>query len=247
MNYTLGHRAQVHLEALRQNPYPGRGIVVGLDESGRLLVQICWLMGRHRDSRNRVYDRTADGRVVTAAANPKTLANTDNLIYTAMDDYGDYFVVSNGDQTDTIRDEWENSFYETLMTRTYESDRIKTPRITGIVTRRTSDDYHPIAEMAVIRKSRWSDGCERHFYTFSDLPKGVGFCLTTYAGDGEPPTPYHGEPFPLPLLGSPSQMMETIWEALDQNNRVAIAVKVISIKNGSIHIEIINKYEKVSA
>ena len=39
---------------LRQNVYPGRGIVVGKSTSGDL-VQVYWIMGRSANSRNRVF------------------------------------------------------------------------------------------------------------------------------------------------------------------------------------------------
>lgn len=38
---------------LRHNPYPGRGIVVGLSSGGDTLFMIYWIMGRSPASQNR--------------------------------------------------------------------------------------------------------------------------------------------------------------------------------------------------
>ncbi len=37
-------------EKIESNEYPGRGIVIGLNYSGRKVVQIYWVMGRSKNS-----------------------------------------------------------------------------------------------------------------------------------------------------------------------------------------------------
>ncbi len=50
-----GGLAEANFEKhLRQNAYPGRGIVLGKSTSGDL-VQVYWIMGRSANSRNRVF------------------------------------------------------------------------------------------------------------------------------------------------------------------------------------------------
>ena len=42
---------------LRDNPYPGRGIVLGRSGDDRCSVLAYFIMGRSANSRNRVFDR----------------------------------------------------------------------------------------------------------------------------------------------------------------------------------------------
>ena len=58
-------------------------------------------------------------------------------------------------------------------------------------------------------------------------PPGLGYALTTYEGDGDPLPPFRGEPRWLPLAGSPEAVLDDYWNALDADNRVALAVKAI--------------------
>ena len=61
-------------ELLRNNPYPGRGIVVG---RGRVYY---WIMGRSANSRNRIFVTTDDG-IRTEAHDPALLADPSLIIY----------------------------------------------------------------------------------------------------------------------------------------------------------------------
>ena len=64
-------QAEENLLALKANPYPGRGIIAGVDETGDHLVQIYWIMGRSENSRNRIFIQEQDGVLKTSPANPK--------------------------------------------------------------------------------------------------------------------------------------------------------------------------------
>ena len=45
-------------ELLANNTYPGRGIVLGLDETGENAVIVYFIMGRSVNSRNRIFEET---------------------------------------------------------------------------------------------------------------------------------------------------------------------------------------------
>ena len=45
---------------LNERPYPGRGIMLGATPSGKSAVAY-FIMGRSANSRNRVFEKTADG------------------------------------------------------------------------------------------------------------------------------------------------------------------------------------------
>ena len=48
-------------ELLKNNPYPGRGIALGRSADDRRTVMVYFIMGRSENSRNRVFEETADG------------------------------------------------------------------------------------------------------------------------------------------------------------------------------------------
>ena len=101
------------LTFLRENPYPGRGILVG---KGRVYY---FIMGRSANSRNRVFVKTEDG-IRTEAYDPALLTDPSLIIYHPVRRMGDALVVTNGDQTDTICQ--YGDFRKGLMTRKYEPD-----------------------------------------------------------------------------------------------------------------------------
>jgi IMP cyclohydrolase len=242
------NKAEMNLEVLRRNSYPGRGIVVGLDETGQYLVQVYWIMGRSANSRNRVfgYDKK-EGRLFTEAADPSQVKDPSLIIYNAMRETKSHWVVSNGRQTDAVVDSRED-FITTICGYAYEPDA---PNFTSRVTATSTWSIVPSSDtpgvlISILRKSPWSDACDRHFYEINDLGKGFGYCVTTYRGDGDPLPAFQGEPYLLPLRGDARFIADYYWtEVLNGENKVALAVKFIP-KSGPSEVTIRNKYEKVS-
>jgi hypothetical protein len=237
-------RPEENLKILAANPYPGRGISVGLDETGTRALQVYWIMGRSANSRNRVF--VADGPTLrTAAADPSKVQDPRLIIYNAMRELPKVSIVSNGDQTDTIYDAISSggSFVKGLESRTYEPDAPNnTARISAVSDLRSG---RLLTEISVIKKSPYADAAERQTFQYEAMPRGTGFTVTTYSGDGSPLPRFEGEPYLLPLAGSPKRVAETIWNALDPANRVSLAVKAIDIATGRSSIEIVNAYKAV--
>jgi len=239
----MTHETRRNLEALKNNPYRGRGIVVGLDETGRFLVQIYWIMGRSANSRNRVFASDA-GRLWTEAADPAKVADPSLIIYNAMRETKDLYVVTNGDQTDTIIEAAlaGEDFRQALNTRVYEPDAPNfTPRISAVCS---LSHGAPVAELAVLKKSPFGNGCDRHFFRYEQFSPGIGYCITTYLGDGNPLPSFRGEPLALPLEGDAQAIARTMWDALNAENRVSFAVKFIEIATGRSAIIVLNQYRK---
>lgn len=88
---------------LRANPYPGRGILLGRSADGQSAVAAYFIMGRSENSRNRVFVETEDG-IRTQAHDPSRMTDPSLIIYHPVRQVGRGLVVTNGDQTDTIRD-----------------------------------------------------------------------------------------------------------------------------------------------
>lgn len=236
--------AASNFKALSRNPYPGRGIVLGLNSKGDHLVQIYWIMGRSENSRNRVFE-SADGRLFTVAADPSKVKDPSLIIYNAMLEANGVYIVSNGAQTDDVYRSVRRGgdFEHGLRRQTYEPDSPNfTPRITGALEL----DSAKIAKISILRKSPWDDTCETHLHTYVSLGKGFGYCVTTYQGDGDPLPSFQGEPILLPLEGTMDQIAKKYWAALNPENRVSLAVKFIKIESGESSIKTINRFTKVS-
>ena len=86
---------------LSGNEYPGRGIVLGLNEAGDKAVVVYFIMGRSVNSRNRVFVEK-DGGIVTRAFDESKMVDPSLVIYAPVRVYKDDTIVTNGDQTDTV-------------------------------------------------------------------------------------------------------------------------------------------------
>jgi hypothetical protein len=237
--------AQANFAELNRNPYPGRGIVAGLDNTGKFLVQIYWIMGRSANSRNRVFRVDRDtGRLYTEAAEKAKMTDPSLVIYNAMRERGPHFIVSNGDQTDTVAESPLPSLYlnAALQERQYEPDAPNfTPRITATST---WDKDQPCVQMSILRKSAFGNACDRMHYAYTPHP-GFGHCITTYSGDGSPLPPFRGDPLLMPLTGNIEEVAAAYWDALNEENRVSLVVKFIQNWSNQSVVRIINKYSQV--
>ena len=199
------------LELLRTNSYPGRGIAVGKRSV------YYFIMGRSENSRNRVFVETEDG-IRTEAHDPAKLRDPSLIIYHPVRRTPMGLVVTNGDQTDTIRD--MGSFRKALMTREYEPDEPNwTPRISAIL--RGDGSF----ELSILK--RCGGRCLREFFSYEGCEEGRGFFISTYQGDGSPLPSLSGEPVEIDLPDP-----EAVWAALNPDNKVSLYTNV----NGSVRI-----------
>jgi IMP cyclohydrolase len=234
--------AQNLRERLAGNAYPGRGIVLGRSMGGEW-VQVYWIMGRSANSRNRVL-AWEDGVLRTRAANPSKMADPSLIVYSAMRASGRRYLVSNGAQTDALWAGMERGkgFVESLREWRHEPDAPHyTPRISGMI-----DLDREEAWLAIIRASPFGAGhSEQHFFRYQYVEPGYGYAITTYQGDGEPLPPFEGSPYLLTLEGEPGEAGARLWEALDEDNRISLAVRCIDPAGEEVRVEIINKYQSV--
>lgn len=233
------------MQLLSSNPYPGRGIVLGVDEAGENAVIIYFIMGRSVNSRNRVFEDTEDG-IITKAWDERKMVDPHLIIYAPVRDLGDgRTIVTNGDQTDTIRDFLRagKTFEDALRTRTFEDDQPNcTPRISGLVTVK---DGACAYQLSILKSDANDDtSVQRFFFDYPQPKAGVGHFLHTYQGDGAPLPSFAGEPEKVRLQGDIEQLALQTWNALDADNRVSLYVATISLKDGSSDSIIINKHEQ---
>ena len=199
------------IELLKNNSYPGRGIVVGKNRA------YYFIMGRSQNSRNRIFVETEDG-IRTEAFDPSKMTDPSLIIYHPVRRTEQGLIVTNGDQTDTIAN--AGDFRKALMTRKYEPDGPNyTPRISAMLY----DDGS--FEMSILKHK---DGhCLREFFCYEDCPQDKGYFISTYRGDGNPLPSFEGEPIEVDM---PSP--EEVWDALNADNKVSL----YSYDNGSVRI-----------
>ncbi len=220
---------------LLRNRYPGRGLVIGRGPSGAW-VQIYWIMGRSPNSRNRHF--VAEGGVLrTEPLDAAQVQNPELIIYEAMLELPGVFLVGNGDQVRTVADFLEagGMFDQALCTREREPDAPNyTPRISGML--RLLDLKCPVTLSILKANAANPDLTDRFTFRPSPPPPGFGYCLTTYSGDGNPLPSFSGDPLLLPCSGDARGILDTYWQALDEGNRVALAVKVIDGNETKIYL-----------
>ena len=199
------------LAFLKNNPYPGRGIAVGRDRV------YYFIMGRSENSRNRIFVETKDG-IRTEAFEPDKMKDPSLIIYHPVRRTAQGLIVTNGDQTDTIRD--FGDFHKALKTREYEPDEPNfTPRISAMLY----DDGS--FELAILKEK---DGrCLREFFCFEGIEEGKGVFLSTYQGPGSPLPSFTGEPMEIDM-----PTPEEVWDALNTENKVSLYANV----NGTVKI-----------
>ncbi len=233
--------AQQNLDLLGKNPYPGRGIVIGVSPDGQSFMQVYWIMGRSENSRNRIFAED-NGFVKTKAFDEKKLTDPSLIIYYPARHTGSAHIITIGDQTDTVFEALKNggSFEGALSTRTFEPDAPNfTPRISGIVD---LNDTTAVYRLSILKSVTGTDGgCSRNTFAFEKGIAGTGHCIHTYAGDGNPLPSFSGEPYAVPLFASIKETAETYWNHLNEENRVSLMVKKIDMKSGKSEITIINK------
>lgn len=225
-------------EILTGNAYPGRGIILGKTEDGEHSVVAYFIMGRSENSRNRIFSKTEDG-IRTEAFDPSKLEDPSLIIYHPVRKVGEDLVVTNGDQTDTVRDFLVKgeSFESALQTREFEPDAPHfTSRISGILQ---ADGNYKLS----ILKSADEKGsaCNRNTFSFEAL-SGVGHFIHTYQQDGNPLPAFSGEPKRVAIPNDFKEFSAMLWNSLNSDNKISLYVRFNNLKTGIVMEKLINKH-----
>ena len=227
-------------QLLKGNPYPGRGIVLGRSADNKYAVAAYFIMGRSENSRNRVFTVTEDG-IRTEAHDPSKMTDPSLIIYHPVRQVGDSLVVTNGDQTDTVRDGLlaGKTFASSLHTREFEPDGPNyTPRISGLISPDGS------FKLSILKSADGDPGCcLRYFYTYDRPLAGEGRFIHTYMGDGNPLPSFEGEPERVTLDAPNAEALaEQLWEALNEDNKVSLFVRYTDLESREYTQVIKNKF-----
>lgn len=218
---------------LSANEYPGRGVLIGKSEDGKKAVIVYFIMGRSENSRNRVFV-TEDKGIRTEAFDPAKLSDPSLIIYSPVRVLGDKTVVTNGDQTDTVYDFLKEgkTFEEALRTRTFEPDEPNyTPRISGEADVNGGELFY---KLSILKSANGNpDSVRRYFYEYNAPVNGRGHLIHTYKHDGNPIPSFEGEPVEVELKGDIDSLASSVWEGLNENNKVSLFVRYIDIASRS--------------
>ena len=228
-------------DELKNNAYPGRGIVLGKTPNGKYAAAAYFIMGRSENSRNRVFVEEGEG-IRTQAFDPSKLEDPSLIIYAPVRVLGNKTIVTNGDQTDTIYElmNQQLTFEQALRTREFEPDAPNyTPRISGIMKVDGSDYNYALS----ILKS--ADGnpesCNRFTFSYKNPVAGEGHFIHTYQCDGNPLPSFEGEPKKVAMSDDIDEFTSMLWESLNEDNKVSLFVRYINLETGKYETRIVNK------
>ena len=228
-------------QELKNNAYPGRGIVIGRSADGKYAVTAYFIMGRSSNSRNRVFVTEGEG-IRTEAFDPSKLEDPSLIIYAPVRVLGHDTIVTNGDQTDTIFDGIKagQTFEQSLRCREFEPDGPNfTPRISGVM--HVENGKYDFA-MSILKSN---DGdpecCNRYTFAYDNPKAGEGRFIHTYMSDGNPLPSFCGEPKTVEILDDMDAFTDMLWNSLNEDNKVSLFVRYIDIQSGEYRTRIINK------
>lgn len=226
---------------LKENAYPGRGIVIGKTGDGLQAVTAYFIMGRSENSRNRIFAEEGKG-IRTEAFDPSKLTDPSLIIYAPVRVLGNKTIVTNGDQTDTIYEGMDRqlTFEQSLRSREFEPDAPNyTPRISGVMhVENGSYNY----AMSILKSSDGNpEACNRYTFAYENPVAGEGHFIHTYMHDGNPLPSFEGEPKRVKIEGTIDEFTNMVWESLNPDNKVSLFVRFINIADGTYETRIVNK------
>ena len=228
-------------QELKENVYPGRGIVIGRSADGKKAVAAYFIMGRSSNSRNRIFVTEGEG-IRTQAFDPSKLEDPSLIIYAPVRVLGNKTIVTNGDQTDTIYDGMKGglTFEQSLRSREFEPDGPNyTPRISGVMEMESGKYGY---SMSILKSNTGNpDGCNRYTYSYENPAAGEGHFIHTYMHDGNPLPSFEGEPKLVEVKGDIEELTRQIWESLNEENKVSLFVRFIDMETGVYETRIVNK------
>ena len=234
------YRIHTPEELLKDNTYPGRGIIIGKTPDGKKAMTAYFIMGRSDNSRNRIFTEK-NGEVFTEPFDAAKVQDPSLIIYAAIRTYENNLIVTNGNQTDTIWDGLKDGkcFSCALESREFEPDGPNfTPRISGMLT---FEDGGFTYQMSIL-KSADAEGsaCNRFTYKYAPL-NGLGHFLHTYVCDGNPIPTFQGEPERIAIENDIDKMTDILWQNLNEQNKISLYVRYVDLETGAVENRLVNK------
>lgn len=227
-------------ELLKSNSYPGRGIVLGKSADGKSAVFAYFIMGRSENSRNRIFVEKDDELVIYPFDESK-VSDPSLIIYSPVRRVWNKWIVTNGDQTDTVVDGLlaGQSFAISLEKREFEPDAPNfTPRISGIIDLDEGFFY----KLSILKSAdEKGSACNRYCFRYEPLD-GVGHFIHTYNCDGNPIPTFTGEPERVAVPADIDEFANGIWSGLNADNKISLYVSYIDLATKQRTSRLFNKH-----
>ena len=227
-------------ELIKDNAYVGRGIVIGKTADAKKAAVAYFIMGRSANSRNRVFVER-DGALFTEPFDASKVQDPSLIIYAALRELGNKLIVTNGDQTDTIYEGLKTGkcFNCSLSSREFEPDAPNlTPRISGMLTFADGDFTY---KMSILKSGdEKGSACFRYSFAYTPL-NGLGHFIHTYVCDGNPIPTFQGEPERVAIPNDIDEFTTSLWNALDNDNKISLYVRYTDLATGKEENRLINK------
>jgi hypothetical protein len=132
------------------------------------------------------------------------------------------------------------TFEQSLRTRTFEPDEPNyTPRISAIMHLENGTYNYA---MSILKSANGNpDSCCRYTFAYENPLPGEGRFIHTYMGDGNPLPSFEGEPAWVAIDGDIDSFTDSVWENLNEENKVSLFVRFIDIETGKYETRIVNK------
>ena len=95
--------------------------------------------------------------------------------------------------------------------------------------------------MSILKSADEAGGaCNRFFYEYVPVA-GVGHFISTYECGGNPLPTFTGEPKRIAIVPEPEKFADSVWNALDKENKISLFVRYTDLLTGEESDVIINK------
>ena len=192
------------------------------------------LQGNSYPGRGIIIGRSADGaKAVTAYFIMGRSSNSRNRIFAEEGE---------GIRTQAIYEGMDKqlTFEQSLRSREFEPDGPNfTPRISGIM--HIEDGKYNYA-MSILKSNNGNPGsCNRYTFAYENPAAGEGHFIHTYKCDGNPLPSFEGEPKLIEIPDDMDAFTDTLWNSLNEENKVSLFVRYIDIATGKYETKIVNK------
>lgn len=227
-------------EAIRQNQYPGTGIICGLSNDGSSIVTVYYICAFGQDEKNRAL--IEDGGGVLLKTLP-ALADSEagNVLYQPVLTFENKILVCNGNHSEQVFDSLIAGHSLPTAVRHFgclDDAPLYTPRLTVLAD---IVDGKPAFELSVIRCAEEDgSGTVRSCFSYRDIKPGNGYFVYGFSYGTTPEQAFMGEPIRLELGLSIFDVVADVWENLRPDARVSMWARCVDIETHRAVSRIIN-------
>ena len=96
-------------------------------------------------------------------------------------------------------------------------------------------------DMSILKSAdEKGSACSRYTFSYPALP-GLGHFIHTYVCDGNPIPTFQGEPERVAIPDDIDEFTDSLWNALDPDNKISLYVRYVDLETGEAENRLINK------